>query len=290
MTGVLVGDVAEAATAARRTGNARRALARHLEKIRLDSGMTYEQLAGMGLPKRSSWDRWRKRQALPKDSTVAWICRQLRADAELSERMIELATRAHDGVRPTWYEQEIRSLGYTRGFTTLLELEEIACGVRIFGPILVPGLLQTAAYQRALFEVAPGLTMSTAGRQNEVRDKRQSLLAKQKKSCTAVLSEAVLRLQVGGPQIMSEQIAYLRTQDAEQYTQIRFWPFTAGAHPGGRGEFTLLNFPVEEAEPTFSYAEGYQGAECSEDTEVISLFEERWEIIMGKSVPIKEFV
>ena len=81
-----------------------------------------------------------------------------------------------------------------------------------------------------------------------------------------------------------------RALDADQYTEIWIWPFAAGAHPGGRGEFTLLNFPAEEAEPLFSYAEGYQGAECSEESEVISHSEERWEIIMGKSIPIKEFV
>ncbi|GAA3630003.1 helix-turn-helix transcriptional regulator [Kineosporia mesophila] len=290
MTGMGTGGAVEAAAVARRVGSARRALSRHLEKVRLDSGKTYEQLAGMGLARRSSWDRWRKRQALPKDSTVAWICQKLGVERELADRMIDLATRAHDGARPTWYEQEIGSLGYTPGFTTMLELEEIACRIRIFAPILVPGLLQTAAYQRAIFEVAPGLTTRNAERQADVRAGRQAVREAQRKRCIAVLSEAALQLQVGGSEVMEEQIAYLLAQHATDHTDVLVRPASAGAHPGGRGEFTLLNFPVEASEPPFSYAEGYQGAECSEDPQVLSDFEERWGIIMSNSVPIKEFV
>lgn len=171
----------------------------------------------------------------------------------------------------------------------MLELEEIASEIRVFAPALIPGLLQTDRYQQAVLDVAPGLPMSRAARQIQVRAKRQALRTGQNKRLTAVLSEAALQLQVGGPEIMAEEIDYLLGQNALQHTKIRYWPFAAGAHPGGRGEFTLMTFPPEEAEPPFSYSEGYQGTECSEDAGVISQFEERWEIITEKSISIEEF-
>ncbi|GLY19724.1 hypothetical protein Kisp01_67380 [Kineosporia sp. NBRC 101677] len=268
-----------------RTGSARRALVRHLMKLKDDSGLTYDQLTGLGLPRRSSWNRWKNRQSLPSQATVDWVCRQLGADDELRERMVELAGVSS---RPTWYEQQGRALPTTPGFTTLLELEEIASHIDIFSPLLVPGLLQSPGYQRAIFDAAPGLTMSAAQRLADIRKQRQERVIGHGAQFRVVLGEEVLTRQAGGPATMREQVAYLSELDARADVNIFVLPFTAGAHPGGRGEFTVLTFPAHEDEPAFSYAEGYSGAECSEDPDVVEDFRERLDIILGMSIPIGE--
>jgi transcriptional regulator with XRE-family HTH domain len=269
----------------RRPGSARRALVRHLMKLREDSGLTYEQLTDLGLPRRSSWNRWKNRQSVPNTATVAWICERLGTSTELRERMVELAGASS---RPTWYEQQGRALPTTPGFTTLLELEEIASRIDVFGPLLIPGLFQSPRYQSAVIDVAPGLTTSTAKRLADIRAQRQERVIGQGAHFRVILDEAVLTRQVGGAETMREQIGYLVDLDGRSDLSIFVLPFAEGAHPGGRGEFTLLWFPEQEKEPPFSYAEGYRGAECSEDPEVIEDFTERFDIIMEMSIPIKE--
>ncbi|MBT0770280.1 helix-turn-helix domain-containing protein [Kineosporia sp. J2-2] len=269
-----------------RTGSARRALARHLMKLKDESGLTYEQLTDLGLPRRSSWNRWKNRQSLPNQATVDWVCRRLGADDELRERMVELAGASS---KPTWYEQQGRTLPTTPGFTTLLELEEIASRIDIFSPLLVPGLVQSPSYQRAVFDAAPGLTMSAAQRLADIRKQRQERVIGHGAQFRVVLGEEVLTRQVGGSQTMREQVEYLVGLDGREDVDVFVLPFSAGAHPGGRGQFIVLDFPARVDEPSFSYAEGYSGAECSEDPEVVEDFKERLDIILGMSIPIREY-
>jgi hypothetical protein len=61
----------------------------------------------------------------------------------------------------------------------------------------------------------------------------------------AVLNEAVVRRQVGGPDVMREQLAYLIEVAARPNVTLQVLPFAAGAHPGMLGPFTALRFPQE---------------------------------------------
>ena len=54
----------------------------------------------------------------------------------------------------------------------------------------------------------------------------------------AVLSEAVLRREVGGPDVMREQVARLREATSRPNIAVQILPFSAGAHPGMTGPFT----------------------------------------------------
>ncbi|MBT0774195.1 hypothetical protein KIH74_34945 [Kineosporia sp. J2-2] len=222
-------------------------------------------------------------------ATVEWVCKRLGAPSDLSERMSELAERANGRVNPSWYEKYIRKLGYTRGFDTLLELEPIAETIRVFSPIFIPGILQIPEYQLALFDVAPGLTKSNADKQVALQAKRQNGIVDRGIRIVVVITEGALRLQVGGPEVHREQLSQLVALHTADLVEIRVWSSTAGAHPGGRGEIELLTFPKEEGEPPFAYSEGYQGAECTEESDAIADHEERWSIIRDKSVPINKF-
>jgi len=109
-------------------------------------------------------------------------------------------------------------------------------------------------------------------------------------NCTAVLGEETINRAVGGPDVIAAQTVRLLELADLAHVDLLVLPCSAGAHPGGRGEFTLLDFPEAEQEPLFSYAECYQGSECSEDPTVIANFEDRLDIILSKSLPIEEFI
>src|SRR5437763_5306164 len=73
----------------------------------------------------------------PTDDVLAGWCQACHLDDDLFRRMVVLARRA-DGPVPTWFEDWLRAEGEAQS-------------LRIWSPMLVPGLLQTAEYARALF-------------------------------------------------------------------------------------------------------------------------------------------
>ncbi|MEU3454268.1 DUF5753 domain-containing protein [Micromonospora sp. NPDC006766] len=131
----------------------------------------------------------------------------------------------------------IRFLGYEAG----------AEHIRFYGSELVPGLLQTEEYARAV--IAGGTTtirLTEVERRVGARMARQARLdAANPIRLTALLGEGALRQQVGGPAVMKAQLDHLvrlATERPEQI-EVRVLPFTAGAHPALGGSFQILSFP-----------------------------------------------
>ena len=101
----------------------------------------------------------------PTDDVLAAWCQACRLDVELFARLVRLARRA-DGPVPTWFED-------------WLEAEGEAQSLRIWSPVLIPGLLQTAEYARALFLAAQSDTSDDAiGALVVARLERQAILGR----------------------------------------------------------------------------------------------------------------
>jgi hypothetical protein len=100
------------------------------------------------------------------------------------------------------------------------------------------------------------------------RQQRQKRLrAENPPNFWAVLDEAALRRQVGGPKVMRDQIEHLAQCAAERQVVLQILPFEAGAHAGMQGNFAMLQF--EEDVPDLVYVEGGAGAwYLSRDTEL----------------------
>lgn len=107
---------------------------------------------------------------------------------------------------------------------------------------VVPGLLQTESYARALLVNArPGVSDAEVDRRVRVRTSRQSLLSQNEPiDYWVVLDEAVLRRPVGDPGVMRQQLAHLVAVAARPNVTLQVLPFAAGAHPAMDGTFTLL--------------------------------------------------
>jgi hypothetical protein len=138
----------------------------------------------------------------------------------------------------------------------LAGLEEEASTIWQFSTQLVPGLLQTEAYARAVLEAIrlddkPG----DIERRLEVRLHRQEVLNRENApEYWAVLDEAVVRRQVGGPSVMAGQLGYLIEVAKLPNMTLQVLPFAAGEHAGMDGEFTLLHYR-ESADPDVVYIE-----------------------------------
>ncbi|MGW2934910.1 helix-turn-helix domain-containing protein [Streptomyces sp. NPDC001156] len=164
-------------------------------------------------------------------------------EPELRELLLMLAGSEDGGGRQNWWNAYRGVLPPT--YRDFISLESQASGIRTLETSVVPGLLQTPEYARAVTRAAvDGLEDDKLDALVEVRLARQDVLrADPPLSLWAVLDEAVLHREVGGPKVMARQLQ--RLLDAAKLPQVRLQvlPFAAGAHIGITGPFVIFSFP-----------------------------------------------
>ena len=99
-----------------------------------------------------------------------------------------------------------------------------------------------------------------------------------------VLDEAALRREVGGPETIREQLAVLAGVTARPYVTIQVLPFSAGAHAGMDGKFTILTFP-DPGDPPIAYVEGLMGDVYLETDEDVDLCNFSWSYLVTQALP-----
>lgn len=161
-------------------------------------------------------------------------------------------------------------------FDHFMSLEEACCRMTAFQLTLLPGLLQTPEYRRWLVATAdPAMSAVDVERRLELTARRQRRMTEDADfSLDVLLSESALRHQVGGRDVMDEQLRHLVSVGSLPNVSVRVIPFDAGGHPGLVVQsFTLFEFPPlhasRMAEPPVVFVEGFTGALFLEDDSVI---------------------
>ncbi|MFD0206639.1 MULTISPECIES: helix-turn-helix domain-containing protein [Saccharothrix] len=153
------------------------------------------------------------------------------------------ALRAQTERREWWYDY---ARLYSDDFLRLLGLEAGAEKVYEYAPDLVPGLLQTADYARAVMRAGtPYIRPVDVGPRLETRLARQVRLeADDPLRLDVVLGEAALRQWVGDPEVVRGQLARLLEvlDRMGDHVRVRVIPFTAGAHPLLGAALKILSF------------------------------------------------
>lgn len=135
---------------------------------------------------------------------------------------------------------------YAKESLSLFGTEGAARTMYKYEPTYVPGLLQTEEYARALL-LGLGRSESDVDLLVAARLERQDLLEREVRPVLDfVLSEAVLSWAVGGPGVMRNQLKHIMEVAEQPNVFVRVLPFSAGAHPGMRGAFTILDFADPE--------------------------------------------
>jgi len=163
----------------------------------------------------------------PTDDVLAAWCQACRLDDDLFGRLAVLARRA-DGPVPTWFED-------------WLEAEGEAQSLRIWSPTLIPGLLQTAEYARALFLAEQSDTSDDAiDALVAARLQRQTILDRtDPPDVVVVLDEAVLHRLIGVPQAMHDALVQVAELSQRQYIVVQVVPASNGANAGLGGAFYI---------------------------------------------------
>ena len=229
----------------------RRELGALLRKLRTEKGLTVEQAAERLLFSMSKLSRMETGHGITTPRDIRDLC-DLYGVADEAERdhMLKLAA---EGKQQAWWQS------YDLGYATYVGLEAAAVAIRYYQSSMVPGLLQTADYARAMY--AAGMPKISPERTEEliqVRLVRQRLLDQDPPVyLDVVLDEAVLHREVGGAAVMRAQLNWLAEMSKRPNVTTRVIPYSAGAHPAMDSTFNILEF----AGPVSSvvYVEGLVG-------------------------------
>jgi transcriptional regulator with XRE-family HTH domain len=165
------------------------------------------------------------------------------ADDE-AERESMLALSRHGSV-PGWWQGHGDAV--PAWLKPYLGLEQAARLIRSYDVQLVPGLLQTPEYARAVFGQSGSSVGERAERQLAVRMRRQEILHRANPPhLWAVIDEAALRRPVGGSAVMRAQIEHLLEIGRLRHVNIQVLPFRAGGHAAGGGPVVLLRFAGDQ--------------------------------------------
>ncbi|WOX22244.1 helix-turn-helix transcriptional regulator [Streptomyces solicathayae] len=168
-------------------------------------------------------------------------------------------------------------------FAEALEFEGVATVIREYAPKLVPGILQTEAYAKAV------LSSGHPPKSDEVRDKllvtrleRARILDDFDRPVVwTLLDEAVLRGQIGGRMVMCEQLRHIVALGESRRIRVHVLPFDVGAHAMLEGFVSLMWFSDL---PPIAYVEGLKSGRVWEDPSVVRQCQEVYDHALGDAL------
>jgi transcriptional regulator with XRE-family HTH domain len=215
-----------------------------LRRLRTEVGLTREQ-AGEAI-RASEWKihRLENGQVAFKERDMIDLLR-LYGVTDPTE-VAEFAALAREANSPGWWQHYGDVL--PAWFRTYVDLESAAALIRTYEGQLIPGLLQTDDYMRAVVHGAHlDETSEEMGRRVRLRMARQTLLTREHlPRLWAVIDEAALRRPVGTREVMRGQLERLIEATKLPNVTLQILPFGEGAHPAMVGSFSVLRFPDEE--------------------------------------------
>ncbi|MCZ1010061.1 helix-turn-helix domain-containing protein [Streptomyces lydicus] len=188
-----------------------------------------------------------------------------------------------DGFFERTWRQLIDDQRYADYFAAAADLEGLANKICEFEPMIVPGLLQTAAYTRA-FMLAGNPFAAEEYIEDKVRarlDRAVILKDATRPVYWAVLHEAVLRVPVGGPAVMAEELERIAQLARERKILLQVLPFTAGAYPVMGKSLRLMEF--DDAPPT-AYTEGAYSGNLLDDPAVVKRAQEAYDLFRAAAL------
>lgn len=195
----------------------------------------------------------------------------------------------------TGYARAARSRGWwdgpdfrahiTPAMRQLVQYEAQATAIRCFQPTLVPGVLQTPRYARAILDFWVELPEGTRVARQAIRAERRARLFDHpdRPAFLLLLDESVVQRQVGGPAVMAEQLGSLLARIRAGEIVVRIVPLVRGASLGPTGGFMVLD--LEADENAVLYREiGLDDDNVRDERETVGqyrrAFERMWEVAL----------
>lgn len=161
--------------------------------------------------------------------------------------------------------------------------EAAARDLRWYELHVVPGLLQTEDYARAIFGTRFKATSDEIDELVAARMKRQEILEQENPpGFWVILDESVLHRPVGGALVMREQVSRLVEAASRPSVMIQVIPASTGAHEGLAGAFALASF---DDGPSVGYLETALHGQPVEGASDVASLELTWDTLRGEVLP-----
>lgn len=155
--------------------------------------------------------------------------------------------------------------------------------LRWFEPLVVPGLLQTEGYARALLHTRVGDTDDEIEDMVAARMERQAIFHRPKPpTLWAILDEGVLRRPVGGPDVMGDQLRHLAEMAQRPNVVLQVVPASAGAYEGLRGPFVMADFEDGQSAVYLDTTVRGQIVDTAGDVDMVRI---TWDTLMAETLP-----
>jgi transcriptional regulator with XRE-family HTH domain len=227
---------------------AKRRLSRRLLQLRVQSGYTANHVCdmlnwGRGKVGRFEANQWKR----PEMSDIRDLLRVYDVAEGEREQLEELAIQAR--ARPWWRDYSDIFENEFPGF------ENDASRIRVFMPLVLPGLLQSQDYAEAFIRTGPR-PPSWRRKALDTRLRRQEILSRPGDAApalTAVITEASLRYQWGSRSERRDQIEHLIDMSRRPNIDLRIQRFADGPPPGLSSAINIFDFA--EGEPSLAFTE-----------------------------------
>ncbi|SDC12598.1 helix-turn-helix domain-containing protein [Streptomyces prasinopilosus] len=188
-----------------------------------------------------------------------------------------------DGIFERLCRKLIDDRRYADYFVKAAELETLATKICEFAPALIPGLLQTPAYARAVtLAMNPFAPEETVDEKVAGRVERGRLLKDATRPVYwAILHENVLRIPVGGPAVMAEQLERVAELARDRSVLVQVLPYAAGAYPVMTGDLRLMEF---DDAPATAYTEAVYSGNLLDDPAVVQRAQSAYDLLRADAL------
>ncbi|MFD3442686.1 Scr1 family TA system antitoxin-like transcriptional regulator [Streptomyces sp. NPDC058685] len=168
-----------------------------------------------------------------------------------------------------------------------MDLEREALALSWFENQVLPGLLQTEAYARAVFRSkVPALSEEDFNAQVTVRLERQAILQRNVPPTTSfIVSEAIVRDRLGGHEVYADMIRHLRSRADLPGVTLQIMPLGRESHAALAGPFILLETPDYQR---LAYTETQRGSQLISDPNEVSILAQKYAMLRTQALNAEE--
>lgn len=178
----------------------------------------------------------------------------------------------------------LESEQYAEHFAHAADLEKLALKIQSYASSLVPGILQTADYARAVFAAGrPNWAAQDLDKRVVNRLERARILEDPAGPVVwALLDENVLRRRVGGPLVMAEQLDHISRLGRSGRIRTHVMPFSVGEHALMESMVVLMKFADA---PPIAYVEGLRTGRVMDDPALVDECQAAYDLALGDALP-----
>jgi transcriptional regulator with XRE-family HTH domain len=251
----------------------RRELGALLRALRTERGWRAEEVAERLLVSPSKISRQETGQRGVSQRDIRELCDLYGVEGDQRQHLIDLASEGKQ--RAPWQPTGLP-------YSTYVGLEAEAVSISDYGLCVMPGLLQTPEYARAVVEA-----MVPKWVPDIVEERVQGRLSRQERilagpgapSFEAVVDESVLHRVVGSPAIMRTQLEHLLELSEQPAITVRVIPYSAGALPAPNNKFIILRFASPNVADTV-FVEGLTRVDYLDDPAEVEVYSTTFRTLM----------